>query len=56
MNKDPVSQSEHQNWARANWQEMERDLGRVDWAKRFQKAGAEEAWTILKEKINATIF
>ena len=55
MNKVPVRQSEPQNWARANWQEMERDLDRVDWAKRFQKAGAEEAWTILKEKINATV-
>ena len=35
MNNDPVRQSERQNWARANWQETERDLGRVDWAKRF---------------------
>ena len=29
MNKEPVKQVQRQNWAKANWAAMERDLGQV---------------------------
>ena len=53
--KEPVKYSPRQNWAKANWAAMEKDLERVDWARKFQGKGAEEAWAILHEKINATV-
>ena len=55
VNKEPVKQVQRQNWAKANWAAMERDLGQVDWARKFQGTGAEEAWAILQEKVRATI-
>ena len=29
VNKEPVKQVQRQNWAKANWAAMERDLGQV---------------------------
>ena len=42
-NKEPVKYSPRQNWPKANWVAMEEDLERVDWARKFQGKGAEEA-------------
>ena len=55
VNKEPVKQVQRQNRAKANWAAMEKDLGQVDWARKFQGTGAEEAWAILQEKVRATI-
>ena len=54
-NKETVKYSPRQNWAKANWAAMEEDLERVDWARKFHSKGAEEAWTILQEKIHAVV-
>ena len=54
-NKETVKNSPRQNWAKANWAAMEEDLERVDWARKFHSKGAEEAWTILQEKIHAVV-
>jgi len=43
------------DWKKANWEGMREELGGNSWRHHLGRAGAEEAWQILKQKVHSLI-
>jgi hypothetical protein len=43
------------NWRRAKWDDMRREMSKINWAREFRNSTASQMWTKLKNRVNATV-